>query len=30
MDSIGFITLTNNGYKRFTLNCLKIIRKYKF
>ena len=28
LDRISFITLTNNGYKNYTLNCLKSLKKF--
>ena len=28
MDKISFITLTNNGYKHYTLNCLESLKKF--
>ena len=30
MDLVNFITLTNNGYKSFTLNCLKSLENINF
>ena len=28
INKVSFITLTNNGYKQYTKNCLKSLKKF--